>query len=159
MLPAYFGRHTDKLDIVLPKDEELYLSECGNHCQGALFFDGRELITSDLTAAIDKISQGIPHFYFGRYDIRYESIESLKKGQGIKIVEINGASAEATHIWDPKTSLFEAYASIFHQWGLLFKISYQLKMRQDLKHQVHIWPFLRESFKVFFRREKLSISS
>ncbi|MEQ1721552.1 MAG: VTT domain-containing protein [Pseudobdellovibrio sp.] len=159
LLPAYYGRHQEKLDTVLPKGEQLFLSECGNHCQGALFFNGQELITPELTEAIDIISKKTPHFYFGRYDLRYESVEKLKKGEGFKIVEINGASAEATHIWDPSTPVLTAYKSLLHQWGILFAISYELKKQRELVHQVHIWSFLKESAKVYFRKEKMSISS
>ena len=65
MLPTYFSRHKDQLDLIIPNNEKYFISECGNHCQGALFFDGRELITEQLTAVVDHISQRLPHFYFG----------------------------------------------------------------------------------------------
>ena len=38
------------------------------------------------------------------------------------MLELNGVSAEATHIYDPKTSLFAAYRTLFTQWRLAFAI-------------------------------------
>ncbi len=159
MLSTYFSRHKDQLDQIIARDEKYFISECGNHCQGALFFNGRALITDQLTEAVDQISQRLPHFYFGRLDIRYKDTNTLKQGLNFEIVEINGAGAEATHIWDPKTTLLDAYKSLFNQWDILFAIGYQLKHDQTLKHQVRIFSFFKESFKVYFRKGKLTTSS
>ena len=68
------------------------------------------------------IADSIPEFYFGRFDLRFESIEKLQRGEGFKLVEINGAGGEATHIWDRKTTLRQAYATLFEQNRLLFEI-------------------------------------
>lgn len=95
--PTYFERHKDALNGILLEGEKFFLSECGNHCQGALFFDGEELATSALLAAIEKLVGSIPDFYFGRIDIRYRDKESLKKGLHFEVVEINGSGSEATH--------------------------------------------------------------
>ena len=39
------------------------------------------------------------------------------------MVELNGATAEATSIYDPKNSLRTAYRTLFAQWRLLFDIA------------------------------------
>jgi hypothetical protein len=39
------------------------------------------------------------------------------------VVELNGATAEATHIYDPKNGLLEAYRTLFEQWRILFAIA------------------------------------
>lgn len=49
-----------------------------------------EWITDELNEKIDKISKGIPNFYVGRYDIRFSDIEKFKKGEDIKVLELNG---------------------------------------------------------------------
>jgi hypothetical protein len=36
----------------------------------------------------------------------YENLEQLKDGKSFKIIEINGAKSEPTHMYDPKHSLF-----------------------------------------------------
>ena len=40
----------------------------------------------------------------------------------MKIVELNGVTSEATHIYDPKLSLFDAYRVLFEQWRIAFEI-------------------------------------
>jgi hypothetical protein len=40
----------------------------------------------------------------------------------MKIVELNGVTSEATHIYDPKFSLFDAYRVLFQQWRIAFEI-------------------------------------
>ena len=159
MAAVYFDRLRLKLDDVPALGELVLLSECGNHCQGAIFLDGKYLKTSALEEVLENISRKIPHFYFGRFDIRYESEELLKQGKGFQIVEINGAGAEATHIWDAKTKIWEAYASLFDQWRILFSIGKTLKKQKDLKHKVRVGQFFKESFRVFNRKNKLSVSS
>ena len=53
----------------------------------------------------------------------HSSIEELAKGENFSIIEINGAGSEATHIYDPKHSLFFAWKEIIKHWSLLNKIS------------------------------------
>jgi len=43
-------------------------------------------------------------------------------GRNIKIVELNGVTSEATHIYDPRFSLFDAYSVLFRQWRIAFEI-------------------------------------
>jgi hypothetical protein len=71
----------------------------------------------------DEISQKIPNFYFGRYDIRFDDFEKIQAGKPeFAIIEINGAGAEVTHIWDSRTSLFKAWKDVMMQYALLLKI-------------------------------------
>ena len=85
-----------------------------------------ELIDDDerarLMSKVDEISRALDGFYVGRYDIRYESVEKLKEKGEFSIVELNGASAEATSIYDPKNSLLSAYRTLFRQWDIVFRI-------------------------------------
>lgn len=48
--------------------------------------------------------------------------EDLKRGRNFQVVELNGASAEATNIYDPRNSLFAAYRTLFEQWRLVFAV-------------------------------------
>ncbi len=156
---TYFARLRNRLNDV-PKDGEVVsLTECGNHCQGAIFLNGKNLLTPDLTAAIHEVATHLPHFYFGRLDIRYKDSESLMKGENFEIVEINGAGSEATHIWDARTRLWEAYGTLFKQWSLIFEIGASIRRSKNISAKVNVIKFLKESFKVFFRKEPLSISS
>ena len=38
------------------------------------------------------------------------------------IVELNGATAESTSIYDPRTPLWQAYRQLFRQWSIVFAI-------------------------------------
>jgi membrane protein DedA with SNARE-associated domain len=119
---TYLRRFASRRDEVLAPGETLKLVETGNHAQGCIFRDGMHLHTETLGRVIDEISQKLPGFFIGRYDIRFGNDEDLKQGQNFQIVELNGASSEATSIYDPRNSLFSAYRTLFQQWRLVFAI-------------------------------------
>jgi membrane protein DedA with SNARE-associated domain len=156
---VYFTRLRESLDTIPTLGERVALSECGNHCQGAIFLNGEALITPELTETVDRVAKQIPGFYFGRFDVRYDDPSTLKQGHNLEIVEVNGSGAEATHIWDPKTSLREAYRTLFRQWSILFLIGSQVRKSPDCKTKIDIFSFLNECRRVFFRKGNLSTSS
>ena len=80
------------------------------------------MITPSLEQAIDRIAQTFDGFFFGRFDIRVPSRQDFKAGRNMKIIELNGVTSEATHIYDPKLGLFEAYRVLFRQWRIAFEI-------------------------------------
>lgn len=126
---VYLRRHAAQLDRVLNAGERFRLVFAGNHAQGAIFLDGRHCITPELEARIHEIASSIPEFYFGRFDIRFESLEAFRRGEGLHIVEINGAGAEATHIWDARATLASAYKTLFRQFRILFEIGAENRRR------------------------------
>lgn len=109
------------LDRVPGPGEQVVLEERGNHCFGSEFRDGAHLETPALAAAIDEISRGIDGFFFGRYDIRGETMADIRAGR-FKVIELNGVSSEATNIYDPRGGLRAAYRTLFRQWELAFRI-------------------------------------
>lgn len=121
----YFLRHEKALDRVLEPGEEFQLVFAGNHKQGCIFRDGIHILTPALVHRIDEIAKAIPQFYFGRFDIRFRDLEAFQRGEEFQIIEINGAGAEATHIWDPDGSLSNAYFTLFQQFSMLFRIGNQ----------------------------------
>jgi hypothetical protein len=50
----------------------------------------------------------------------------VQAGRGFRIVELNGATSEATHIYDPKHNAIAgpllAWRTLFEQWSLMFAI-------------------------------------
>jgi hypothetical protein len=76
-----------------------------------------------LEVAIDQISRGFAGFWFGRYDIRTPDVAEFQRGRAFLIVELNGATAEATHIYDPTNRLWSAYRTLFTQWRTLWDIA------------------------------------
>lgn len=129
MADFYCCKNADRLDTVLEAGETVQLVELGTHCRGAIFLDGSAGITPALTETIDRISKTFRGFYFGRYDIRTPSVEDLMAGRNLKIVELNGVSSEATHIYDPKLTLLQAYRVLFEQWRIAFEIGSENRAR------------------------------
>jgi hypothetical protein len=119
----YFPRHEDHLERVLGTGERFQLVFAGNHKQGCVFRDGLHILTPELESRIQDIARAIPEYYFGRFDVRFGDLATFQRGEGFKIVEINGASAEATHIWDPNARLSDAYRTLFQQFKVLFAIA------------------------------------
>lgn len=109
--------------------ERVRLVFVGNHCRGSTFRDGRHLATRELTARIDAIARDFPDFHFGRFDLRYASASALRRGEGFSIIEVNGAGSEATHIWDPNTSIVEAYRTQFFHYGTAFRIGAAMRAK------------------------------
>ncbi|MEW6304683.1 MAG: VTT domain-containing protein [Verrucomicrobiota bacterium] len=118
----YLERFARRTDEKLAAGEELRLVQAGNHAQGCIFRNGLRLITPELTARIDEISRRLNGFYIGRYDIRYASESDLRAGKNFQIIELNGAAAEATNIYDARNTLSAAYRTLFQQWELVFAI-------------------------------------
>jgi membrane protein DedA with SNARE-associated domain len=118
----YLKRFAQRRDEILACGERLRLVEAGNHAQGCIFRDGMHLRTAQLEDRIDEISRKLDGFFIGRFDIRFESAEDLRAGRNFKIIELNGAAAEATNIYDARNSLLSAYRILFQQWDLVFAI-------------------------------------
>lgn len=125
MAHFFFKKHARRLWEVIEPGEALQLVELGTHCRGALFLDGDWVKTEALEQAIDTISKTYEGFYFGRFDIRVPSVEDFRKGRNFKIMELNGVTSEATHIYDPDTTLAKAYRVLFQQWRIAFEIGAQ----------------------------------
>lgn len=112
-----------KLQEILPKGQSINLVPYGNHARGAKFIDGTHWITPKLTETINKMCLQIPGFYFGRLDVMYNSFEELERGENFLLVELNGASSEPTHIYDPQHSLFFAWKELARHIRYMFEIS------------------------------------
>lgn len=118
----YLEGLADRRDEVPEPGEMVALTDLGTHCRGAVFRDGGRHLTPELEAAIDRISRSFDGFYFGRYDLRAPSVEAFRRGEEIKVLELNGVTSEATHIYDPGTSLLQAYRMLFRQWRWAYEI-------------------------------------
>ncbi len=123
----FYPRLRDQLDDVVPAGRLVRLVFTGNHCKGSVFKDGRSEITSSLTTRIDEICGSMPQFYFGRVDLRFNDIAALRRGDNFRIIEVNGVGSEATHIWDPQTSLVDAYRAQFGHYKMAFTIGDQMR--------------------------------
>lgn len=109
--------------------ERVPLVEVGTHCRGAIFEDGGELGTAALEREVDRISRAYRGFYFGRYDLKAPSVEDFLAGTNLRVLELNGVTSEATHIYDPALSVLDAYRVLFRQWQLAYEIGAENRRR------------------------------
>lgn len=119
----------DGIRDVPPVGETRLLEPIGNHCRGTMFLDDNHLISPQLNAVFDRIAAPIDGFHFGRFDLKVRSVEELLAGRTIRILELNGASSEPGHIYDPRHSLREAYRDLARHWDILAEICLRQKAR------------------------------
>jgi hypothetical protein len=116
-------KHSEIWNKVIAAGKKLELEPIGNHCKGTAFISAQELICEEMVAGFAKISEQINGFYFGRYDVRCPSLEDLKAGRYIKILEINGVGADPAHIYDSRISIIQKYKTVAQQWKIMFEIA------------------------------------
>jgi len=146
----YLERHKDRLHEVIPHGETIRLAFAGNHCRGTIFRNGNDQITKDMASAFDSIASSMDDFHVGRFDVRFGDFEAFQRGEGFKIIEINGAGGEATHIWDSRTTLGQAYATLMRQFKHLYAIG---AANRKLGHKP---TSLRELIKVWWHEKSLT---
>lgn len=117
----YAERHRENLHNVLEQGKVYRLVFSISHCRGAIFRNGETLITPQLTDRINQLMSEIPEFYYGRLDVKFSSVERLKQGKDLEIVEINAASSESLQIWDRNAHLGNALKTLLWQYRTLFK--------------------------------------
>lgn len=135
--------HAERLQEIPAANQSIKLVEIGSHCRGSVFIEASGHITQALQQRIDSISKAIPGYHFGRYDLRVTSIEDLRQGKNLKILEANGVSSESANIYDPSCSLIDAYKVMFKQWQSAFRIGAKNRAQghspASLKHVFNNW--------------------
>ncbi len=111
-----------RLHEVPAKGEAVMLVEIGAHCRGSLFLDASELSSPALVATVTQIFDAVPGYCFGRIDLRCTSRDALTQGAGIQVLELNGVTAEAAHIYHPGTPILTGLRSMITQWRIAFEI-------------------------------------
>ncbi len=113
----------ERLHTILKEGEEYILVPYGSHTRGAKFVDISHQLNDALTKTINEICVPIEDFHYGRLDVLYHTFDDLCKGKNFSVIEINGAGGEATHIYDPKHSLWFAWREITRHWGMMCEVS------------------------------------
>ena len=93
----------------------------GFTCHDAEYRDALHWNSPQLECAIDARGRAVPGFFLGRFDVRAESVDALRRGE-FAIIELNGVLSEPTQIYDPTTSLAQACATLIRQWRFAFEI-------------------------------------
>jgi hypothetical protein len=116
-MAAYFAKKFAQEYSRIPgRGEEIKLAEIGTHCRGAIFTDARCHLTDALRRAVDDLTQPFSGFHYGRYDLRVPSIEDLKAGRNLQVLELNGMTAEPVHVYDPGYPLLRAWRDVCAGW-------------------------------------------
>jgi hypothetical protein len=116
------AKHSNRLDEIIPLGKIYRLSIVANLSRGGRLISLAHEKDERLLKVFDDLADYTKHFYYGRYDIKCNSVEELKKGN-FCILEYNGSGAEPHHIYGAGNNLPQAYKIILHHWKMLYKIS------------------------------------
>ena len=91
---VYLQRLGDDASRIPVEDEQVRLGIAGNHAQGCLFRDGMHHLTPALTDAVNGWMSTITGINYGRFDVKAPDYDSIKRGQNISVIEMNGLTSE-----------------------------------------------------------------
>ncbi|MCW9708299.1 alpha/beta fold hydrolase [Fodinibius salsisoli] len=121
----HLKQHEERLYDVPEKGEQVNVVELGTHARGAVFEEGEVLKTKVLERKLNEICNHTSGFYFGRLDLKAPTEEKLKRGEGLKVIEVNGVTSESTNIYDNEYSFFKGIGILCKQWKVAFEIGNQ----------------------------------
>lgn len=110
------------LEKIPVSGETLLLEPIGNHCRGTKFLNGNHLIDEGLLAAFEPVCERLPGVLYGRFDLKCESMEALRRSE-FKVMELNGVFGEPAHVYDPSFGMWRAYRDFYRHWRILFELS------------------------------------
>ena len=119
---VYFRALGRQLERVPAAGEPVRLVDVGSHSGGVICVDGARHGTPALEDAVERVARGCDGFYFGRLDLRAPSLDSFRAGRDFKVLELNGVTSEATHVYDRRYSVWHAWRVLCEQWRLAFEI-------------------------------------
>jgi len=119
---SHRGLPQEELNRVPARGEVVQIALIGNQRAGGIYHDARRHITSALEERFDAIARAMTEFHYGRFDIRFKSLEALMRGDDFKIVEINGIGGEAIDAWDPRLTIGQTYLRLLDEQAVLFQI-------------------------------------
>lgn len=120
---ARFEQEKTGLLRQIPKPgERLPLETIGNHCRGAKFVNVNHLIDRDMTAAFEPLCRRLDGIFYGRFDLKCDSVEALRRGE-CKVMELNGVLSDPAHVFDPAYGMWRAYRDYFRHWRIIYRIS------------------------------------
>ena len=113
----------DRLDYVPVKGERVVVDFVGHRGRGTEVVDAGHLHSAEMLQVFDNITRDINGFYYGRFDLKAISPDSLQTGEGLKILELNGTASIPMHIWDPRLSTYHTYRELYRHWRTVYEIS------------------------------------
>lgn len=143
--PEIFQDGEYNVSYIPDEDEQVLVSSIGNHARGATFYDVSDKISEKLTDLFNEICSSVKGFYYGRFDLKFNSWEELENGENFKIIELNGAASEPTFIYDPQHSYFFAVKEIMKHWNFMYRIAkFNQKKGHHFTSHEECWKILKE---------------
>ena len=106
---------------IIPNGEELFLIDNANHSKGAVFYsiDEKE---KEIASLFIQLSKQINGFNYGRFDVKYNTIDELLEGK-YSIIELNGVGAEPIDMYIPKLTLWKGISILIYHWKKMYEIA------------------------------------
>jgi hypothetical protein len=130
-------KHAFMLKQIIPRGHKYVLSEALNLSRGGQLISLEDHKDERLLKIFDHLSH-TANFYFGRYDIKCQSIEDLKDGKNFSILEFNGSGAEPHHVYGNGNSFSQALTILLAHWSILYRISVENNI-----NGIEYWSFRR----------------
>lgn len=145
-----FAKQESNWNKIPSKGEFFQLIFTGNRKNGAKLVELIDEVDDEMLALFDKFSHYKNGIHYGRYDIKCESLESLKKGKNYGILEFNGSHSGYGHLYHCGKSSGEVYREVYKLWNELFDISVA-NHKNGLPYISFFggWKFIFDSLKTF----------
>ncbi len=143
-------QHNNHLQNIIPEGEIYILSHALNLSRGGKLVSLSHEIDEQLLKVFDDLSHYTKQFYYGRYDIKCNTIEQLKRGMNFTILEYNGSGAEPHHAYGNGNTLWQAQKIFLYHWKILYQIS-KYNKKQGMKYWGFKkgWKFLKAARKEY----------
>lgn len=145
------GKFGDRWNEVLSPGEVLILEPIGNHCRGTMFLNRNNEIDEAIRGHMVSLLRTMPGVYYGRFDMRVGSWESLRAGRDIRVLEFNGTSSDPAHIYQPGYSLWKAYRDMSFHWKVMYGIARQ---NRGLGHAPVTFKSIISALIIYFRYKR-----
>jgi hypothetical protein len=120
--PSFATIFHSRRQEIIPLGEEVLLMEIGNHNKGVTFRDASNQITDKLEQEIDQLSKHIDGFYYGRYDIKADSIQSIID-KNYAVIELNMTYSEPTWVYDPRYNFLKMTTILLEHRRYIYQIA------------------------------------
>lgn len=122
-------KYSQRLDLIPEEGQRLALLDQASHTYGAIFSDISDRLTPELSQWANRFCSDIDGFYYGRFDIRADSLATAPETG--KIIELNGCMSEPIHMYDESYSLQFALKAFFSYYSRAYTIARYNKRQGD----------------------------
>ena len=84
--------------------------------------NGERLRTPELEAWVARIGADARGFHYGRLDVRFPDEAACLRGEGGRILDVNGVVSESTNMYDPSWGALRAWRLMKAHWREAFRI-------------------------------------